>query len=280
MIFSLLLLAYWLLPNFTQNAEPQQTFAVIIGISDYKLGEPGKGDLTYSGNDAEGICELLESSICGSVPAENIRFLNDRNASLANIRQALTIFKRATPNDRIIFFFSGHGDKGKFLPYDAYTTGPGFVLQHKEIKDAFRNSVAGTKILLADACMSGSITDQRVYTHSLHDNESAVIALDTTTLQHHEQNNTNVVILMSSYSDAKSQEISKLRQSAFTYFLIRGAQGSADKNRDGIVTIKELHYYVSLNVQRITRQPDGRIDQIPKVTGRFDENLAFTRLNP
>ena len=272
MLFPLLLVACSLISQLSESL-PQQTFAVVVGISDYKLGLPNKGDLHYSGDDARSFCELLKSQAGGRVPPANIRLLIDRNASRVNILQAMTIFQRAMPNDRIIFFFSGHGDEGLFLPYDAYTSGPGLVLQHAVIKAAFRKSVAQTKFLIADACKSGSMT-KRLYPHALSEQDPLAASDTLNTLQANA--NSSVVVILSSRSDEVSQESSRLKGGAFTHYLVEGARGAADNDpHDGIVTIRELHKYVWRKVKAEVGD-----SQTPKVFGRFSENLAFTSLTP
>ena len=265
-----LLLTISLLNYNAQKVPPvQRTFAVIVGVSDYKLGQPGKGDLNYSDDDARIFSDFLKSRAGGSVPANQIRLLTDRQASRQHILQAMTVFKKATPDDRIIFYFSGHGDDQVFLPYDA---SPGVALPHQDIKDAFRGSAAGTKLLLADACMSGTMKEHTAGT-------SARVAKP---VSRQSSTNSNVIVMMSSrlketpQESSNSLESSNLKQGTFTYYLVRGAQGEADDApKDGIVTIWELHNYVSRNVQKLTSKK-----QIPAVFGRFDKNLAFTRLSP
>lgn len=264
MIGSLLFLACSLLSSTTHSDTTHRTFAVVVGVSDYKLGLPGKGDLEYSDDDARGFSALLQSQAGGNVPSENIRLLIDQNASHTRILQAMTIFQQATPNDRIIFFFSGHGDSEMFLPYDG---APGKELWHTTIKAAFRQSVAGTKLLLADACMSGSIT-RKVYPQALHPADTS--ATHSTASSHH--STSNVVVMLSSHYNQVSQENRRLHQGAFTYYLIKGARGAADTSpSDGIVTIKELHYYVWYKLRAI-----AGTSQTPNVFGNFPDDLAFT----
>jgi len=168
-----------------------------------------------------------------------------------------------------VFFFSGHGDEGLFLPYDAYTTGPDLVLRHADVKAAFRQSLAGTKFLMADACMSGSMT-KKVYEHALHPIDSTA-AHDTSSI-HQGNPNSNVVVMLSSLPNQQSQESTDLKNGTFTYYLVKGIKGAADTSPyDGIVTIKELHIYISRKVMARTLDK-----QTPEVFGRFSDNLAFT----
>ncbi len=237
----------------------QRTFAVIVGVSDYLVGQPGKGDLQFSDDDARSFHALLRSAAGGSVPEENIRVLIDKRATRDNVLQALTIFGQATRNDRVIFYFSGHGERGMFLPYD-YGTNRTATLWHDDIKAAFLRSQAGTKFLLADACMAGTMKKRNAQPHPVVAANSPLHNPDS-----------KVIIILSSQDREYSRETADLKQGAFTFYLVEGAKGAADKNTDGVVTIKELASYVDHEVRKKTRN-----QQIPRVIGRFDENMPFT----
>jgi Caspase domain len=253
-VFAVLWLVGW--ANVTLA---QRTFAVIVGVSDYYVGQPGKGDLQFSDDDARSFYALLRSPAGGSVPEENIRVLIDKNATRNSVLLALTIFRQATRSDRVIFYFSGHGERGMFLPYD-YGTSRNATLWHDDIKAAFLRSQAGTKFLLADACMAGTMKPRNSQPHP-------VVAANSPL---HDPTS-NVVVMLSSQDKEYSRETAQLKQGAFTFFLVRGAKGAADQDNDGIVSIKEIAVYVNKNLLAITRN-----QQKPRVIGRFDENMPFT----
>ncbi|MCX6216972.1 caspase family protein [Spirosoma sp.] len=237
--------------------QAQRTYAVIVGVSDYQLGRPGKGDLTFSDDDAELFYRLLRSPMSGSIPSENIILLTNSRASRANIMRAMTLFQQATPRDRIIFYFSGHGAPGMLLPYD-YTPDARVTLYDRDVKAAFRQSAARTKLLLADACMAGTMRNRQY--------PSRPPAVSSST------DNSTVVVLLSSRNEETSREGSNLQQGFFTHYLVKGATGDADINpRNGIVTIKELYDYVRQGVRQ-----ESQNQQTPVAYGRFPENLPFS----
>lgn len=254
-----LCLTVFLLVGLYGLATAQRTFAVIVGVSDYYVGQPDKGDLRFSDDDARSFHALLRSPAGGSVPEENIRVLIDKRATRDNVLQALTIFRQATRDDRVIFYFSGHGERGMFLPYD-YGTNRTATLWHDDIKAAFLRSQAGTKFLLADACMAGTMKKRNSQPHPVVAANSPLHNPDS-----------KVVIILSSQDKEYSRETADLKQGAFTFFLVEGARGAADTNKDGVVSIKEVAVYVNQKVQKKTRK-----QQKPRVIGRFDENMPFT----
>lgn len=237
----------------TANAVAQQTYAVVVGVSDY-VGV--RNDLHYADADARLVSQFLRSSRGGNVPANHIIMLTNGQATHANVLQALRVFELAGPSDRIIFHFSGHGLDGTFFTAD------GQELLHQELKAAFRRSAAKTKIVWADACHSGSIRQS-----------STKRPIVRQTYSQFNDPSLNIIVMASSRPYQNSGEYSYLRQGAFTYFLIKGAQGEADLNRDGVVTIAEHYQYVNSWVRKITHNA-----QVPILTGKFSDSLPITVL--
>ena len=133
------------------------TYALVIGVADYKNFSREDGDLNFTIKDAENFAAFLKSKKGGSVPASNIILLTNAQASKENIiAKGKALFAKAKKDDRVIFYFSGHGSKGCFMPYDAGDIGNS-LLYFNEVKSIFRSAKCNTKLLFADACFSGSM---------------------------------------------------------------------------------------------------------------------------
>lgn len=231
-ISKILILCCSVLLSATALAQKATTYAIVIGVADYQ----SINDLTYTTTDAQKIYTFLKSQAGGAVPSNHIRFLTNSSATKANILKEMKyIFSFAKPQDRVIFYFSGHGDVGLFCPHDIQTTGTNALL-HDEIKDAFKACKARTKLCIADACRSGSIKKM-----------SATSAQRQNGL---EDKSAGVAVLMASKASQYALENNYLKQGFFTYYLIQGLSGKADTNRDKTINIKELFIYVSKNVKR------------------------------
>ena len=237
-----------------------QTYAIIVGISDYKHLSDKTGDLRFADRDARQVAAFLRSKIGGSVPVSHVRFLTNHQATRSGIQQALALFRRAKPGDRVLFYFSGHGLADSFVPYDARPGDPRSLLTHRDVKSAFRRSAASTKLCIADACLSGSMTQTR---------QPAPVPARSSPVA----DNGNVAMLLASRATQYAVESRRLTGGAFTHYLLLGLNGQADRNADRTVTIRELHQYVSPQVRRATH---GR--QTPVFYGRFSDNLALAYL--
>ncbi|MEM9930022.1 MAG: caspase family protein, partial [Bacteroidota bacterium] len=165
-------------------------------------------------------------------------------------------FLRADENDMIIFYFSGHGLKGAFLPvdYDGYAN----RLEHDEIRDLLQQSKAKHKLVLADACHAGSLLASRAPTYvQIQDFYNAL-----------NESTGGTALLLSSKGEEYSLEDRGLRSGIFSHFLIRGLKGEANANADNIVSVRELFNFVHHRVRRYT----GNV-QTPTLTGNFDDNM-------
>jgi len=235
-----------------------QTYAVVIGISDYKALTYSTGDLRFADRDAWQVVSFLKSRAGGNVPAANIRLLTNQQATQANIAQALRLFRQARRTDRVILYFSGHGLPDSFVPYDARPDSPARLLSYPMIKAAFHDSEAQTKLCIADACMSGGMTQPRTsrptFVQPVHDGS-------------------NVAMLLASRSTQYALEDGRLAGGAFTYFILRGLTGQGDLDGNRIVTIRELHRYIAPRVRKMTRG-----QQTPLFYGRFSDDLPLAYL--
>jgi uncharacterized caspase-like protein len=87
------------------------TYAIVIGISDYKYPDIPK--LNFSNRDTVVFADFLMSASGGSVPIQNIRLLNDSMASIGEVDKALRwVLYNCQPNDRVYFYFSGYSEMG------------------------------------------------------------------------------------------------------------------------------------------------------------------------
>lgn len=232
---SLLSLCLFSIFIFNQlKAQEFNKFAVVVGCADYQRSDL---DLRYPDDDAYRFYAYLKSCEGGGVPDDHIAVLIDEAASKANIINTMDkIFAKASPDDMLIFFFTGHGAPGAFCPTDItddYST----LLLHDEVKAIFKKYPARYKICMADACFSGGM-----YSGT----PSQPVSSSSTVSE------TSVIIIMSSAPEETSQEDPKMRQGAFAYYLIKGLKGSADRNKDNVITLEEIFPYVKANVMNFT----------------------------
>lgn len=254
------------------------TYAVVVGISDYLNGsDPQSGvqaqlsDLRYCDDDARIFYDFLRSPAGGAVPAENIALLIDNQASKAQIiSQMESFFAKSGPDDRVIFYFAGHGANGFFASYDIDMRNMNTSLKHKEVKELFRKCRAKTRLCFADACMSGSMKNRARQVAELKPVQVSVRSF--------EDEESGLVVLMAARSYQYSSENVSIGHGYFTKFLVDGLQGEADKNKDDLVTIKEAFDYLYLNLASLPKHGPDDKGQIPVIFGKYDPDMPVARL--
>lgn len=228
-------------------------YAVIVGVSDYV---DDNLDLNYCDDDA---IMFKEQLIKSKVPSQNIIMLLDSRATKEGILSSMRrLYSRATYDDEVIFYFSGHGAQGVFVPHDY--TGYSGLLSHDDIKGVFKACKAYKKLCFADACFSGSIKGRKSGLETSNSEENRMYK------------SPDVAVLMSSRDSQTSREDPNLKNGVFTHYLIIGLKGEADENKDKTITITELYRYTSRKVR--SRTDNG---QIPVLFGSFDEQMPIVK---
>jgi uncharacterized caspase-like protein len=236
------------------------SYVVIAAVADYQYLPKGPGgDLNFTINDAKRFYNFVTSPQGLGVPAAQVALLTDDKATKSGILTALqTTFAKCQEGDQAIFYFSGHGDKGAFIPYDVDPKrAQATVLRHADVRRAFKDCKASTKLCIADACHSESIKGSATEKPDK-DNTMA---------------NENIAVFMSSRASETSQEFGRLREGVFTYYLIEALAGKADVDNNKQVTLEELFLYVYKNVVNYTNEK-----QHPVMFGKFDRKLPLVYL--
>jgi hypothetical protein len=242
------------------NFDPEvKIWAVVVGVAKYNHMRT----LSYTDDDAYRVAMFLKSPEGGALPEEQIAILIDEQAKKRNILTAMhDVFSNADSNDMVLFYFSGHGLKGSFIPYDF--DGFNNQISHEDVTKLMESSPAKFKVCIADACHSGSL-DAFAARSAM--SASSIIETYYETFDNIES---STVLLLSSKAEEKSLESSGLRQGIFSHFLIRGLKGEADYDQNGIVKITELYHFIFVNVQAYTGDR-----QTPLIKGKYDGNMPM-----
>ncbi|MEM9887678.1 MAG: caspase family protein [Bacteroidota bacterium] len=231
-------------------------WAVVVGVGSYEH----MPSLRFTDDDAYQLYAFLKSPEGGALPDEQVRVLIDENATYRNILHSIRrVLHQADDNDVALFYFSGHGLESSFLPVDY--DGARNKLMHNELKSLISQSRAKHKVVIADACHSGAYKGYR----------SAEI---DKSLEHYyqafEKSSGGTALLLSSKEKEYSLEDGGLRSGVFSYFIIRGLKGEADRNHDKIINVQELFNFTRKNVRQYTASM-----QTPILMGAFDPKMPL-----
>ncbi len=243
-----------------------ETYAVIVGISTY----PHMPALRYADKDAELFRNFLKSPAGRNIKADNIKLFLNEEATKANFileyRKWLES-KNLKPNDRLYFYFAGHGDATKegeyyFLAYDCYPNNDvhnyemGGAIDMAKVKNTVEiYTKKGIQvILIMDACRTNDLPGGK-------DGQTSFRAKV--------EEKKGEILLLSTGPNQVSNEGPEIGggHGLFTYYLVDGLLGTADKpeadgNNNGLVSFVELGDYTKRKVRSIAER-DYKKPQVP-----------------
>lgn len=250
------------------SAAIPRSYALIIGIAQYQ-NLPAEAQLKYSERDAEAIYSILISPEGGNFRAENVHKLVGPRATLANVKKEIEEWLPSVTkdDDRVLIYFAGHGfvydGAGYLAPFDFDSNRikqTGYPMD--DLGRIFGSVIKGKwKVLLTDSCHSGAITPA----------EDAAY-----------MNKRLLDLSKSLFSLTASRDRERSFESPdwggghgiFTYYVVKGLEGMADENGDGVVTADELAEYVRRNVREAT----GGQQNPTSDRGSFDAQMLLAYL--
>ncbi len=247
--------------------------ALLIGVSEYseQLAVP---PLPSALEDVQAMQTVLQQS-CGFA-SEDITALTNPNRN--EIEENLYhLFADRRPEDLLVFYFSGHGltdsrghlyfatpktkkdQKGRLLKYTAVAAS----VLHENMGE----SKSQYQTLILDCCYSGAIA-------------KGMTLKDDGSIDFHTQlGGKGRAILTSSSAVQRSFHLNQFKCSLYTHYLVEGLKtGKADLDKDGRISLDELHDYVSTQIQQTV--PGKMMPQFLPVKEGYRIVLAQTLLPP
>ncbi len=249
--------------------------AVVMGVFDY--ASPQIPRVKYARRDAQAVRNYLVKTL-GYRP-ENI-LPSDPNTVLTAgimknlVRNVLPSYLKAGRSD-VFVYFSGHGapstgtQEAFLVPYDCdpNSVNPDNAYRMKEFFTDLADLKARSLVVVLDACFSGHAGNGQ----ALLDNVGPVLVR----VKNPVQSIANAVVFSSSAPEQVSNWYPAKKHGLFTYFLLKGLQGTADANQDGKLTVGELEVYLTDENEGIPYWSNREFQrpQMPVVTG--DRSLVL-----
>ena len=256
----------------------ENAFALIIGISNYR--DPNIRKLNYTRADAEGINKILSDPKKVGLNPEKIKILLDENATLFNIKNAITdwLYKNADKDSYVLIYFAGHGgleeDKlgteadnwAKYLlPFDTVKDNLyASALSNREFHDLLRSIKSRKLVIFMDSCYSGGVSGGKARDVDVKITDDPYKKL---------AEGEGRLVIAASQPNQQSFENDGLGHGVFTYHLIEALSGAADFDQDGVVTAMEVYQYLSENVPKTVKRLEGR-EQVPLVRAELKTDFV------
>jgi hypothetical protein len=226
-----------------------RTYVLSVGVSTYR--DPRLAARKYAALDAELVASYFQT--LGGVPLANIRLLQDGKAVRPDIEEFILEWlpKRLTSESVVIVYFSGHAavspnGETYLVPYDGTHNSTARLYPLKDL----------------EAGLARLKTKQTVFIF-----DGGVLALGPTGKRKEptwSSSKSSIVHLIGTTGLRDGLEPARLRHGLFTYYLLRGLRGEADRNADGEVTLGELTAFLEQSVPATATQEFGQ-DQRPFV---------------
>jgi tetratricopeptide (TPR) repeat protein len=233
-----------------------KTYAIVIGISNYKFIQP----LDFADKDAGLFRDFLKSAGGGNLKVDDIFCLLNEDAKAANFwvkGMNWLRSKNLKKNDRLFIYMAGHGDAINqdeyfFLTYDCNPAGDknNYIItgniQLYNLKSRIAEWVRkGVEVVLVmDACRSNELPGGSEGQQTL----NAAIS----------EKNAGEMVMLATGAGQESLEDANIGtgHGLFTYYLVDGLSGLADTKGDANqkITFKELESYVGSNVPIIAQE--------------------------
>jgi uncharacterized caspase-like protein len=260
------------------NLDVKDAYALIVGISTYKDSKIPK--LDYTTHDAQAIFDLLVNPDMAGFKKENIKFFLDDEATLFNIKDAISnwLFKNAKEDSIVFIFFAGHGgveedrlgiekdNLAKYLlPYDAdFDNFFASALSNSDFNKLLLSIKSKRLVVFMDSCYSGGVSEKKARDVKIVEDPYEKMAEGEGRL-----------VIAASQPDQRSFEDENLSHGIFTYHLIDALKGKADLDNDGYVTAMEVYKYLSETVTKTARRLAGGVQE-PILRGDLKTDFVLT----
>lgn len=230
------------------NAYAPRRLALLVGISEFQ--DPQWRNLRYSEKDAQDLATALQDPARGHFDQVRLLTRPDQTTRSAILAALKELQQEATrPDDVVVVYFSAHGTlsrdgQGELKRYlvtqDAsYRAISQTALSMDVLKAEFDKLPSRRRLLVLATCHSGS--GKSLLPKEL-EAELAGIKSGFYARPLEESSRASMVFAACDWGET-AREDEGLQNDIYTYFLIEGLSGSADRNADGAVTATEAHDY-------------------------------------
>ncbi|HEY6333549.1 MAG TPA: caspase family protein [Blastocatellia bacterium] len=236
-------------------------YAAIIGVSRYKYLDAGLNNLQFADADARAIRDFLKRKEGGGFADSDILYMENEQATVDAVRDALTRFlQRANEDDLVFLFIAGHGSPDPYSPSNLYlimhdtkvADMSTSALPMADLEDVLTHTLRAKRVVaFIDTCHSAGISEDRKLTLTPSAGvENNVVNLYAARLF----GETGRAVITSSDVNEVSRESREWGggHGVFTMALLEGLAGAADSNKDHVVTAGELFEYVRNRVRLAT----------------------------
>ncbi len=238
------------------NPKIEKTIAIIIAIENYAVRSDNQVDnVKFAIKDASQFKEILISSM--GISEENIYEWKNEEALKSNLDYELkSLFYSLTENDRLIFYYVGHGFHDGVTNYlSTYDIHPFNIAEtaislRKILLDPLQQSECKNAFIFIDACAKNFDNEnERSHIANINEDEFKIISSKFESYS----------IFLSCNPGQSSYSCDKLKNGIWTYFLTKAINESVDEviSNQQYITDRKLADYLSQNVSKYAKTEYG-----------------------
>ena len=219
----------------------------VVGVNEYANSAL---NLDYAVPDAKGILGFFMKTYANLFKHATTYEIYDKKATRHTIDQQLSDLYAVPAKDTVVLYFAGHGeavaDSWYFIPHELNGTDTKAVQEQGVSSVQFKKHLsrigAHKIVLLFDACKSGAAMNA----FANFENQRPMALLSRSTGIH---------IATATTGKQYASELTDLGHGVFTYALLKGLQGKADrKPKDGDVSVAEMLQFITKYVPFLTNK--------------------------
>lgn len=244
---------------------------VIIGVEEYRYAPA----VPFARHDAMVAHEYFVRAL--GIKKSNIYLRTDRDATQGEFRKVFEsdqgwLARRIEPGKTEVFvYFVGHGvpdprtQDAYLVPSDGDPNYPATSFRLDELYRSLNKLQAKSVTLVIDACFSGQVGRGGGVEMLLAGARGIGVE------PRRSEVGPRLIVFTAAQGNQVSSSYPEKSHGLFTYFWFKGLKGHADDNGDSIITVRELHAYVS---QHVSEQA-GFLDreQTPELHGKDLERV-------
>ena len=250
------------------------TYAIIISIENYNESTDFP-KVDFATKDAQNFTKALLT--LGYDEDDFLILSNEKATKTAILSKVKKFVTKVTGNDRVIFYFAGHGfyEEGQNLiaPVDAITTDKkGTCIPLLELVDFLRKSQSSKNILFLDCCHSGFLTHDKI--------REAITSFKSEELIYEYGGEEFCVGFASCKSDEESISHVKLQNGVWTHFLVKALSGDAGNiYEEGLLFSDKLQSYLRKETTEFVKMhTTKKRDQTPVKFGSETDKFVVADL--
>lgn len=257
--------------------EYSKTYAILIAIENYQPKDSNQiPSVQYAENDIKMFKEVLINKM--GVQEEDITLFVNENALKNNLEYDLFgLFKILTENDRLIFYYVGHGFHDGVTNYlTTYDTHPLHISDtavslRKVFLDPFLKSKCKHGLIFIDACATSLQKE---------DARNILSNIDYNGFNFEKNENFYLATFFSCQAGQSSYSCNNLSHGIWTFHLINAINGNIPSviKKEKIITDRSLVDYLGSEVSKYVKDNLG-YEQNPKAVLESDSEFIIAKVN-